>query len=266
MKNIITDHRILGLQLFQLAWADVRRTYRGAALGWMWALIKPATMITVYWFVLGKGLRASPNIEGVGYFSWLIVGILPWFYVRDMLSAGTSAFKKYSYLVNKIKFPVSTIATIVNVSNLLTHLVLIVIIGVIVILTGDLGSPAYLLQLPFYILLSFIFLSLWALFSGPLAAISKDWSNLVGALTQVLFWISGILYSIDQIDTSWIRAVLKANPITYLVEGYRNSLIGNVWFWEDISSLVVFTAGLLILAILSVRTFSKTKSAMADNL
>jgi len=264
--RILTEHRSLSLQIFQLGWADARRTYRGAALGWAWALIKPATMIAVYWFVIGKGLRAGNTIEGSDYFSWLLCGILPWFYIRDMLSSGTSAFKKYRYLVTKIKFPVSTIATFVNISNLLTHLLLIILIGIIIIISGSLGDPIYLLQLPLYILLTFIFLNLWSLLSGPLAAISKDWSNLVGAVTQILFWVSGILYNIDNINTPWARSVLRLNPINYLVEGYRNSLINKTWFYEDATQLAIFSITMLVFAVLSIGVYSRARNEMADNL
>jgi len=266
LLKIFNEHRNLGLQIFQLAWADVRRTYRGAALGWAWALIKPATMIAVYWFVIGKGLRAGNTIEGSDYFSWLLAGMLPWFYIRDMLSSGTSAFKKYRYLVTKIKFPVSTIPTLVNISNFMTHLSLMLIIVIIFLLNGNLGETEYLIQLPLYMITCFVFLNLWGMLSGPLAAISKDWSNLVGATTRILFWMSGILYSIDNINTPWARSVLRLNPINYLVEGYRNSLIYNTWFYEDATQLAIFSITMLVFAVLSIGVYSRARNEMADNL
>ena len=48
--EIIKDHIAYRKQIKKLAKADLIRTYRGAALGWSWAIIKPAVTIFVYWF------------------------------------------------------------------------------------------------------------------------------------------------------------------------------------------------------------------------
>ena len=40
--NIIKEHIQYCQQIFKLAKADIVKTYRGAALGWSWAIIKPA--------------------------------------------------------------------------------------------------------------------------------------------------------------------------------------------------------------------------------
>ena len=50
LKEIIKDHVSYRQQIFKLAKADLVKTYRGAALGWSWAIIKPAVTIFVYWF------------------------------------------------------------------------------------------------------------------------------------------------------------------------------------------------------------------------
>ena len=50
LVQIIKEHISYKNQIFKLAKADLVKTYRGAALGWMWAIIKPAVTIFVYWF------------------------------------------------------------------------------------------------------------------------------------------------------------------------------------------------------------------------
>ena len=50
LKNVIKDHIEYRQQIFKLAKADLVKTYRGAALGWAWAIIKPAVTIFVYLF------------------------------------------------------------------------------------------------------------------------------------------------------------------------------------------------------------------------
>ncbi len=57
--DIIKDHIAYKGQIFKLAKADLVKTYRGSALGWSWAIIKPAVTIFVYWFAFEIGLKGS---------------------------------------------------------------------------------------------------------------------------------------------------------------------------------------------------------------
>ena len=116
MKDLIKifkEHIDYRQQLVKLAKADIVKTYRGAALGWAWAVIKPAVTIFVYWFAVEIGLRVGKQVNGYPFFLWLIAGLIPWFYMNDMLTSGTESIRKNRHLVNKMKFPVATIPTFV---------------------------------------------------------------------------------------------------------------------------------------------------------
>ena len=104
LKNIIKEHMEYKGQIFKLAKSDLIKTYRGAALGWAWAIIKPTVTIFVYWFAFEIGLRAGKSVNDFPYFLWLIAGVVPWFYMSDMITQGAGAIRKYSYLVTKMKF------------------------------------------------------------------------------------------------------------------------------------------------------------------
>lgn len=219
MIAIIKEHIGFRKQILRLAKADIVKTYKGAALGWFWAIIKPVTTIFVYWFAFTVGIRAGKPVEGHPFFLWLVVGIVPWFYMSEMFTQGTDAIRRYSYLVTKMKFPVSTVPTFVSLSKLLIHLCMIVIV---IALLNFQGYPVdiYYLQLPFYILMMFLFFTMWSLFASPLAAVSRDFSNLVKSIITAIFWLSGILWNPKTISIGWLKKLLMLNPITYLVQGY----------------------------------------------
>ena len=61
LKNIIKSHIEYKQQIFKLAKSDLVKTYRGSALGWAWAFIKPTVTIFVYWFAFEIGLRRGGN-------------------------------------------------------------------------------------------------------------------------------------------------------------------------------------------------------------
>lgn len=261
--QIIKDHLQYKQQIFKLAKADLVKTYRGAALGWAWAIIKPAVTIFVYWFAFQIGIRSGKPVEGFPFFLWLISGLIPWFYINDMLVQGTESIRKYSYLVTKMKFPISTIPTFVSISKLMVNIFLIIVMILIFVFMGYPPS-IYIIQLPIYILLSFLMFTLFSLFSSLLACMSKDFANLVKSLVTAVFWLSGIVWNVNTIDIPWLKVLLKANPVTYIVEGFRNCFIHKVWIWESPKTLLCFLGILVILIVISVLLYKKLRKEIPD--
>ena len=262
LKEIIKDHIEYRRQLVQLAKADMKKAY-GGVLGMGWAIIRPAILIFVFWFAFSVGLRKGGDVEGYPFFLWLIAGMIPWFYMRDMITGGAGSIRRYKYLVTKIKFPVSTIPTFVSMGNLATHAGLVVLMIGIFLLFGY-RPTIYYLQIPLYMILMFLFFTAWGLFSGVLSSISRDFLNLVKSLTQALFWMSGILYDANGIGQQWIRNILLFNPVTILVNGYRNALIYHKWFWEDWQQLVNFAIVYAVMLLLAVWVYRKLKKDIPD--
>ena len=263
LVKILKEHWQYRQQLIKLAKADLIKTYRGAALGWSWAIIKPTVTIFVYWFAFEIGLRSGKDVNGFPFFLWLIAGLIPWFYISDMLTLGTDAIRKYSYLVTKMKFPVSTIPTFVSISKLSVDIILTIVM-LIIFLAFGFHPDLYWLQLIFYTAISFVFWTVWALFSSLLAAISKDFANLVKSFVSAVFWLSGILWDPEKIQIVWLKKVLAANPVTYIVGGFRNSLINKIWFWEQPKRLLYFVIACLIMFVLALWAYRKVRKDIPD--
>ena len=258
LKEIISDHFNNISQIFKLAKADLIKTYRGAALGWSWAIIKPCMTLFTYWFAFSYGFRSGQPVNGYPFFLWMAVGITPWFYMNEMLTQGTESIRKYRYLVTKMKFPVSIIPTFVSISKLMINLL---ILFVVMVLFWIMGHPPtiYYLQFPFYIILSFIFWTLWAQLASLLAAISQDFANLVKSFITPIFWLSGILWRSDAIDNELIKTFLNLNPVAYITNGFRDCMIYNRWFFESPKKLIYFLCWTILLWVLSLWSYKRLR-------
>lgn len=263
LKRIIKDHIEYRRQIIKLAKADISKTYRGSALGWSWAIIKPTVTIFVYWFAFTIGIRASKPVNGFPFFLWLIAGIIPWFYMNDMLSQGTDSFRKYSYLITKMKFPVSTIPTFVSLSKMIINIMLLGIVILIFIGFGFMPN-IYYLQIPIFILLSFVFFTGWSLFAANIAAMSKDFSNLVKSFITAVFWLSGILWNSEGVQILWLKKLLRLNPITYIVNGFRHCFIDQIWIWEEPKRLLYFVIATIIMWALAIWSYRKYRKEIPD--
>lgn len=261
--EIFREHVEYRVQIFQLAGADMTKTYRGSALGWAWAVIKPTVTIFVFWFAFDIGLRAANSVEGYPFFLWLLAGIVPWFYMTEMITQGSKTLSRYDYLVTKIRFPVSTISTFVSISKLYVHLALL---GVVIAIFVLFGYPIdiYFLQLPLYTALMFMFFTAWSLFAGLLSAISKDFANVIKSLVTAIFWMSGIMWDAHRVDIEWLRRLLLFNPVTFVASGYRNVFIYKQWFFEDRFALAAFGLVFISMVLLSLYTYHRLRRDIAD--
>jgi hypothetical protein len=97
----------------------------------------------------------------------------------------------------------------------------------------------YLVQLPLYTLLMFLFFNAWALFAGLVSAIGKDFSNLVKSFNIAVFWLSGILWNVENVADNKIH--------TFLYSTYRNyaytffNLVPTITAAVGVSALPVLT-------------------------
>ena len=277
--KIIKQHIIWRHQLIKLAKSDLIKTYSGSALGWAWAVIKPAVLIFVLWFAFGLGLRLGGQMpNGYPFLLWLIAGLIPWFFMNEMLIQGANALRQYNYLVTKMRFPIATIPTFVGISKFHVHLFLVGLMIIFFLFYGF-KPDIYMLQLPIYMFCMLLFFIAWAQFAALLSCMSKDFFNLVEAATQALFWLSGILYDVNAMAVpGWLKIFLMLNPISFVASGFRNVFIYKVWIWDDYSTLwfrifetdikvypiALFTIVLFVMAALALWAYRKLYKEIPD--
>lgn len=263
ISEIIRDHLKYRKQIWKLAKTDLGKNYKGSVLGWAWAILKPTITLFIYWFAFSVGLRGGQPVEGYPYFLWLMAGMIPWFYMRSMINGGASCLRRYTYLITKIKYPITTIPTFVNLSNFFVHIMLVAFMVILYVAFGFMPD-AYYLQIPLYMLMTFVFFNCWALLGGVLSAISRDFLNFVRSITIGFMWLSGIFYNVNNISNTLIRDIMLFNPITLIVNGFRNSLIYKQWFWEnpvELRNYLIITA---VMATLAVWAYNRLKKDIPD--
>lgn len=267
--SIVKDNWQWRRQIGQLAVFELKKRSRGAMLGWAWLLVKPLIYVAVFWFALEVGLRAGRGIEGdYPYFLWLISGLIPWFFMQEMISNGSDVYHRFPYLVKKVKFPLDCVSAIYVLSSLIIHLAMVVLLFIIYFLYG-LPLDAYLLQVPVLVLLSFVFWTMFSIFTSQLSGISKDFAQLMKSLSQPFFWLSGIIFDMGTLaggPLTWIVDLSYFNPVTFFVTAMRDALCYKTWVWENslfIAGFAVMFFGTMILMCIAYR---KLHSEIADNL
>lgn len=265
LTTILRDNWEWRKQIGRLAIFELVKKSRGAVLSWAWFFIKPAMYIFCFWFALDVGLRVgSGGAEGAPpYILWLCAGLIPWFFMQDMLGAGIDVLHRYPYLVNKVKFPLSGISTIFTSATMLVQFMLMIVLFAIYFACG-MPLDAYLLQVPILLLMMFVFWDIVSLLFSQLSAMSKDVANLMHAMSTPFFWLSGVIFDVNSIHIGWIQTILHLNPITFFVSAFRGAFYDKTWFWDNHVACAGFVIAFAVTLVLALLVYKKLNKEVAD--
>lgn len=247
--------------LLSLAKNDFKAKYAGSAFGAVWAFINPIITILIYWFVFQVAFSNGP-VEGMPYVLWLVSGIVPWFFFSEAWGGATGALADYSYLVKKVIFPVEKLPLIRILSALFVHFFFVLLIFIIYFAYGY--SPALIhLQVFYYIAATFLLVYGIGRITAVLMVFLKDVNNVVGVFVQFGFWLTPIFWDISAIPQN-IVWLFKINPVYYFVQGFRDTFIFDVWFWQHPAQTVYFWVLTAALLLLSNVLFKRLRPHLAD--
>lgn len=246
----------------KLAINDFKVRYVGSYLGIIWAFIQPLVTILIYWFVFQVGFRSGSRPDGIPYIIWLICGIVPWFFFSEAVGAATHTLWEYSYLVKKVVFDVQILPTIKIISALFIHLFFV---GFTLIMLGLYGIPFSIVNLQvIYYMGAMIFLILGiSMITSSITVFFKDMGQIVSILIQIGFWMIPIVWSPETIPAQYMK-LFKLNPMYYIVEGYRDTFINHVWFWNRYNQTIYFWIVSIVIFGIGYKLFKKLKPHFAD--
>jgi len=247
--------------LWSLTKSEFKQRYVGNLLGMLWAFIQPAAMIGIFWFVFQVGFKSKP-VDNFPFILWLVSGMFPWFYFAEALSMGTNAILSNAFLVKKVVFRVSLLPIIPILSALAIHIFFIFFMFAMFIYYGY-SPEIYWLQIPYYVIASSILLLGLSWLTSSIVIFFKDIGQLVAIVIQFGFWLTPIFWSLKMVPEKY-HWIIELNPMVYIIDGYRNAMIYQHWFWEDISMMVYFWTITLLFFLLGAFTFRKLKPHFAD--
>ena len=246
--------------LIDLAKNDFKMRYLGNTLGILWAFLQPTAMILLFWFVFSVGFKSQP-MEGVPFILWLLAGLVPWFFFSESLQSATTSILDNSFLVKKVVFRVALLPIVKLMSALAIHLFFILFTLGIFIYHGYYPS-IYWLQIGYYLFATVVLVLGLSWITSSVVIFFRDLGQIVTMVLQFGFWITPVIWSVSIMPKEYI-GLIQLNPVYYLVQGYRESLIEQRWFWENDLTLYFWLVALLILSI-GAFIFKKLRPHFAD--
>lgn len=247
--------------IVSLARRELAKQYIGSVLGFVWTFIHPFILIVVLWVVFSVGFRIRPS-NNVPFVVWLTAGLSAWFFFADIVNGSASIVVSNAPLIKKTLFPSQVLPVVKILSALAPHGIFLLVLGGLIIAQG-MPIDFFFLQFIYYLFcLCVLALGLGWAFSA-LTVFIRDVAQIVAVIIQIGFWATPIFWELS-IMPARVQFFLKLNPMTYVVQGYRESFIYFVPFWNHplytlyfwIVTSAIFFGGAMI--------FRKLKPQFAD--
>ena len=247
-REILTEIWKNRARMLRVVWYDIKIENRSLYLGTLWKIITPLIQLSIFWFVFGIGIRGGMPIDGFPFIIWLLCGLVPWFLIRGGIITGAMSISAKAAMIFKIKYPVATVPIGAVIINMYDHLVML---GVLIIIFAFHGvfPNLYWLNLLYYSIFVFVFLSSLALVTSVVVQLANDFGRLITSLMQLLFFLTPILWQENNVP-QWARPFFIINPVRYVVNGYRYALLYEVNFWERPLLMISFWSMVVIILLI----------------
>ncbi len=257
LRDIYKSKRLL----IDLAKNDFKSRYMNNYLGILWAFVQPIGMIVMFWFVFQVGFRAVP-VDNFPFILWLMTGMIPWFFFAESLQSAANSILSNSFLVKKVVFRVSLLPIIQIISALIIHMFFITFLFGMFLYYGY--SPTiYWLQIPYYLVCTIVLILGISWITSSIIVFFRDLGQILTMIIQSGFILTPIFWSINILPKEY-QYLVELNPMHYIIEGYRNSLIYNIWFWEKIDLTLYFWVIALFFFFVGAVVFRKLRPHFAD--
>lgn len=255
--------RRYGFLLRELVVRDFRGRYAGSLLGLLWSFIHPLWLLALYTFVFSVVLRVSLLGERTGSFGiFLFAGLLPWMAIHEGLLRGATAITDNAALVKKVRFPSAILVLAVVTAALLHQAIALGVFLVVLAALGEAsaaGLPLLALAVPLQVALT---LGL-ALALAAVNVFFRDVPQVLGMVLNAWFFLTPIVYPLDLVP-EWFRPWIALNPLTVLVDLYRQALLGDGLALPDGVAALAATSVVLLFA--GLWAFRRLRPQLVDEI
>lgn len=256
-KSIIMHRGII----WELAKNDIRSRYLGSILGSLWIFIMPLINLTIIWGAFQFGLKAG-QVNNVPFILWLITGLFPWIFFSESVLATSNSVIEKAFMVKKIVFDVELLPFIKIVASSILFIFLSLVMILMFLGYGHFPNK-YWLQIPYFMFCLFSLVLSVSWLTSSIVVFYRDLGQVVSAGLQVGFWVTPIFWSPDLLPQK-LRFLIFINPVSYIVSGYRDSLISKQWFWHSPIESLCFWGLVVACHVIGIVIFRRLRPHFAD--
>ena len=227
---------------------DVKLRYKGSILGFLWSLINPLLMMVVFYIVfivllppqVQPGCAQTPmpgaspaDIQAAqqckiahNYAPFILIGILAWNFTGGSVMAGMTSLINNASIAKKVYFPREVLPISGVLAQFVNYMLALIPLTVVLLVSGIVPGR-YVFILPLIFLSHILFLTGLALLFSIVALYFRDLIVIMEVILQAWFFLSPVIYSMDQIYKDGAAIMYWLNPVASYIQTYRTLLFFN---------------------------------------
>ena len=242
--------------LRELVRRDFQARFTGSALGVLWAVLQPLSLVVIYWFVFTYMFTRGPAAGNDHYIEFLIAGLIPWLAINEGVIRSTTSIVENAPMVRRLSFRSELLVVVPHASAVIFEVIGLILFLLFLGAKGQL--PRLIWLLPFALALQFAVQVGVGWLLATAYVFFRDLLPVLGFLLSVVFYLSPILYPVGP----RFARFFEWNPMTPLLGLFRSAIlssalppIGSVVFLLVVAA-GAFAGGLLF--------FRRAQATLAD--
>jgi len=225
---------------------EITLKYKRTFLGIIWSLLNPI----LFSIVLIIAFKIFLRIQMENYAFFFLSALFPWNWFSASVIISTGTLIGNVNLLKRIRFPRHFLILAVVLAQLVNFIFALPILVALSWYYANGPSINWILSIPILVIIQFGVITGICLIISMVNAYFRDMEYIVGIAINLLFWITPIIFPLNAIPEKY-RSYLILNPLTYLINSWRDIFMSNLINWNNIgiafvTSLLVLFLGILI--------------------
>lgn len=221
MKRLIKDWRRYWPYTKYAAKSGLKSEVASSHLSWLWWILDPILFMLVYWFIFMVIFGQKKEYFHI----FVFVGLSMWNLFNKTVSGSVRIVAANRAVVTKVYIPKYFLIIVLLCENLFKMMISFGIVIIMMIWSRVPISWNVIYVFPVLVDLILITFGVSTILAH-FGVFMDDLKNLTNVGLRVLFYMSGIFYVItDRVDAAVATLLLRVNPIGFLIDACRESLV-----------------------------------------
>lgn len=233
--------------LMLLSLRGIKTKYAQSIIGVGWAVIQPVMTTLVFTIVFGRLARVSS--DGIPYFLFSLVAMVPWTYFAGTLNESSNSLIANANMISKVYFPRIVLPLSSAISRSIDFIIGFALMMIFILIYGY--TPGWTIVLFPLLLVILLMASLGlGMILSAMAVQYRDVKHAMTFMVQLLLYAAPVVYPTSNVPPGF-QTLYALNPMVGVIEGFRSIFLQNqpfpvTWVLQGaFVALVLFVFGSL---------------------
>ena len=201
---------------------NFKAKYKTSYIGYVWEVVPSITTAIIWIFLRGSGVVSLAETP-IPFPAFVLIGSMMWSLITDSIGSPKSMFMSNASIITKINIPRESLLLMGFFNILINNGIKMILVICIMFAFRLMPSLSILYFLPILITTIIFFMGVGVILL-PLEYMLPDIERIRNFTLMGLMYITPVLYTNP--GEGIISNLMRMNPLTYVIDGLRNSLTG----------------------------------------